>query len=84
MDKLNVSWTGIKPKTKRWLSPIPGFCETCDGPIKTVFYDAATAMGPWACMCKSCFEFGPGLGKLGQGLGQEYTQHGDDWVKTGG
>ena len=30
----------------RWLSPVPGFCETCNGPIKDKFYDAKTNMGP--------------------------------------
>lgn len=69
----------------RWLSPVPGFCETCDGPIHKVFYDAKTTMGPWACMCKTCFTLGPGVGKLGTGLGQEYTEHKDGkWYKTGG
>lgn len=78
---------------KRWLSAVPGFCETCDGPIHKVFYDAATKAGPrdqparpgpWACMCKTCFTLGPGLGKLGPGLGQEYTEQGAHWIKTGG
>lgn len=62
-----------------WLSPVPGFCETCDGPIHDKFYDAST------CMCPSCFTLGPGFGKLGQGLGQEYTKQPDGkWLKTGG
>ena len=80
---------------KRWLSPVPGFCETCDGPISSIFYDAATKspikynpprLGPWACMCKTCFTLGPGFGKLGQGYGQEYTfdKATGFWLKTGG
>jgi hypothetical protein len=68
----------------RWLSLVPGFCDTCDGPIKKVFYDAKTSGGPWANMCKTCFNRGPGIGKLGTGLGQEYTEQGKYWVKTGG
>lgn len=68
----------------RWLSPVPGFCETCDTPLKKVFYDAKTNMGPWACMCPTCFTLGPGYGKLGTGLGQEYTFDGKHWIKTGG
>ena len=68
----------------RWLSPVPGFCETCDGPIKDKFYDAKTNMGPWACMCPTCFTLGPGYSKLGTGLGQEYTFDGKHWIKTGG
>lgn len=73
----------------RWLSPVPGFCEICEMPIHKVFYDAGTKSqdghrGPWACMCKNCFTFGPGVGKLGLGLGQEYTEQGKYWIKTGG
>lgn len=71
-------------EVKRWLSPVPGFCEVCDGPIHEVFYDAKTVQGPWACMCKTCFTLGPGIGKLGSGLGQEYTEQGHHWIKTGG
>jgi hypothetical protein len=80
-------------ETVQWLSAVPGFCETCDEPINEVFYDAATKAGPrdqparpgpWACMCPKCFTKGPGFGKLGQGLGQEYKRHGPIWVKTGG
>jgi hypothetical protein len=71
---------------KRWLSPVPGFCETCDGPIHKVFYDARTNRGPWACMCKTCQTLGPGLNKLGTGFGQEYTEDKKTglWLKTGG
>ena len=68
----------------RWLSPVPGFCETCNDPIKDKFYDAKTNMGPWACMCLTCFTLGPGYGKLGIGMGQEYTFDGKHWIKTGG
>ena len=68
----------------RWLSPVPGFCETCYGPIKDKFYDAKTNIGPWACMCPTCFTLGPGYGKLGMGMGQEYTFDGKHWIKTGG
>ena len=77
----------------RWLSPVPGFCENCDGPIHKKFYDAATKAGPrsemaiagpWAIMCPTCFTLGPGYGKLGLGFGQEYTFDGKHWNKTGG
>ncbi len=72
-------------KPKYWLSPVPGFCETCDGPIRDKFYDAKTTHGPWACMCPMCFHFGPGVGRIGTGLGQEYTKSSDGkWYKTGG
>jgi len=82
------------PEPKYWLSGVPGFCETCAGPIHKKFYDAVTqagprsapaAPGPWACMCETCFTLGPGFGKLGQGFGQEYTESSDGkWYKTGG
>lgn len=68
-----------------WLSPPPEKCDTCDGPIGRVFYDAKTRMGPWGCLCATCFTLGPGLGKLGTGLGQEYKKQADGkWLKTGG
>lgn len=57
-----------------WMSGVPERCETCDTPIGNVFYDAKTEMGPWACMCPSCQTLGPGLGKVGQGIGQEFTK----------
>jgi len=69
-------------KSVQWLSPVPDRCETCEAPIKSVFYDAKTTMGPWACMCPSCFTFGPGINKLGLGLGQKYTKRSNGkWVK---
>lgn len=71
-----------------WLSAVPEKCETCEGEIKNKFYDAATKQGPWACMCPACFNFGPGLGKLGLGKGQEYTKTVENdkivYKKTGG
>lgn len=72
----------------RWIGPIPTTCETCYNKLTNKFYDAKTTMGPWACMCPTCFNLGPGIGKLGQGFGQEYTKkkEGDNviWEKTGG
>lgn len=68
-----------------WISPVPEKCETCDNPITTIFYDGKTEYGPWACMCPSCQTLGPGLGRLGTGIGQEYTKMPDGrWKKTGG
>lgn len=68
----------------QWLSPVPGFCETCGDLIKDTFYDAKTALGPCACMCPTCFTLGPGIGKLGTGFGQKYERQGSKWVKTAG
>jgi hypothetical protein len=66
---------------KYWLGQVPKSCEICGKPIKKVFYDARTRRGPWALMCEKCFTTGPGTGKLGIGLGQEYAQDGEHWVK---
>lgn len=67
---------------KYWLGQVPKSCEICGKPIEKVFYDARTRHGPWACMCKTCFTLGPGVGKLGTGLGQEYTEEEGTWYKT--
>ncbi len=68
-----------------WMGPAPTNCDTCSTPITNKFYDAKTEMGPWACMCPSCQNLGPGLGKLGTGFGQEYTKRADGkFEKTGG
>lgn len=77
MSKREVRWCGCGAAPKN--------CDTCGEKLVAVFYDAKTKMGPWANMCRSCFTLGPGLGKLGTGLGQEYTwQHGGFYLKTGG
>jgi hypothetical protein len=68
-----------------WAGGNPTSCDTCGTAIENVFYDAGTVYGPWACMCTSCFTLGPGLGKLGQGLGQKYELQADNkFHKTGG
>ena len=68
-----------------WLSKPPTRCETCSNDIKSIFYDAKTRMGPWACMCSMCFYIGPGIGQLGTGFGQKYElQEDGKWLKTGG
>jgi hypothetical protein len=68
-----------------WLSPPPRACDGCDDTITDVFYDAKTSMGPWGLLCDRCFTHGPGLGKLGTGLGQKYEkQPSGKWLKTGG
>ena len=68
---------------QKQVSP-PAVCDTCGAPISKVFYDARTEQGSWACMCMACFTQGPGLGELGSGRGQEYTQQGPHWIKTAG
>lgn len=68
-----------------WASPVPTNCHTCDTPITDKFYDAVTVVGPWALMCPSCHNLGPGRGMLGTGYGQEYTkQHDGKFIKTAG
>lgn len=68
-----------------WMGPVPKKCDTCDTPIDGKFYDAATKMGAWACMCPSCHTLGPGRGLLGPGRGQKYEKQADGkWLKTEG
>jgi hypothetical protein len=70
---------------KYWSSEPPSRCDACDTPITNVFTDGKTTYGPWACMCPSCATLGPGIGKWGMGLGQEYTKQPDGkWLKTKG
>jgi hypothetical protein len=64
--------------SKYWASAVPTHCETCGTFILNQFYDAKTQQGSWACMCPLCFKAGPGIGKLGTGLGQEYTRGSPD------
>lgn len=67
-----------------WLSPVTG-CDVCGTAFDKVFYDAKTSQGPWACMCPTCQTFGPGLGKVGLGVGQKYElQENGRWLKTEG
>lgn len=70
---------------KTWMGSVPEACDICKTPIDDKFYDAATSVGPWACMCPSCHTLGPGLGRLGPGKGQEYTRAADGkYEKTAG
>jgi hypothetical protein len=66
----------------------PANCDTCEEPVGKKFYDAACLIQGRriaASICPTCFNFGPGLGKLGTGLGQEYTRQPDGrFLKTGG
>lgn len=72
------------PQTE-WLGKIPERCDVCKTPISVVFFDAKTEMGPWANLCVSCHTLGPGLGKVGPGLGQEYRKQPDGrWIKCAG
>lgn len=68
-----------------WTGKAPTHCDTCGAGITKTFYDAATAFGPFGFMCPTCHHLGPGLGRLGVGKGQEYTQQADGkWLKTAG
>lgn len=70
---------------KQWLGPAPTKCDTCGQPIVDTFYDAATIHRMWACMCPNCQVFGPGLNKVGTGIGQEYKKNKEGkWIKTAG
>lgn len=71
--------------TKYWMGPPPQKCDTCPKPITEQFVDGKTSMGPWANMCPACFKRGPGLNRLGLGVGQQYTKQADGrFAKTGG
>ena len=54
----------------KWIGKSPEKCDLCHTSLRGVFYDAMTAWGPWAIMCRSCF-LTHGLG-LGLGRGQKY------------
>lgn len=47
-------------------------CQLCECDLRKfdTFYDGKTSIGPWAWMCKRCYQLN-GRG-LGTGLGQEY------------
>lgn len=48
-------------------------CDICGKECEHYLYDAATTMGPWAVMCRTCMgEFGLGIGP---GKGQEYLKN---------
>lgn len=68
---------------KQLIGRAPKTCDVCDKAIADVFYDAATKSDPWAYMCPHCFSIA-GRGKLGLGLGQEYTLQEGKWLKTKG
>jgi hypothetical protein len=69
----------------KWIGGTPENCDTCGSNIINVFYDAKTEYGAWGHLCPSCHHFGPGIGKLGSGYGQEYKKQPDgNFVKTAG
>jgi hypothetical protein len=59
----------------------PETCDICHKSLDETFIDGATTIGPWAIMCKHCFNiFGRGLGL---GKGQRYEKQPDNlWLKT--
>lgn len=70
---------------KYWMGTPPETCDTCEAAIDLEFIDGATKMGPWAHMCPTCFILGPGLNKLGLGIGQRYQKQDDGrFKKIGG
>lgn len=63
----------------------PESCDICDRAFSSLklMFDCKTRGGPWATLCKTCFNL-YGIG-LGTGLGQEYTRQSDGkWIKTNG
>lgn len=51
----------------------PTRCDLCGNHIGNTFYDFATAGGPWANGCQSCFDMNDG--KLGTGRGQKFVKN---------
>lgn len=70
---------------KFWMGSVPSNCDACSMELTDKFYDAKTKFGPWGNLCPACHTNGPGLGKVGTGLGQGYTKQDDGrWLKTAG
>lgn len=67
-----------------WVGNPPEKCDWCSNPITTVFFDARTKAGPWACLCPQCQHGEIGTGKVGPGVGQKYEKKGDKFIKTMG
>lgn len=66
-------------KVKLWAGD-PGQCDICKKDLLADFYDAKTLDGPWACLCKTCWQNNTNQ-HLGIGLGQHYKRR---WEKVGG
>lgn len=67
----------------KWLSSHK--CDFCFKDIQDDLYDAVTKYGPWATMCKDCFEK-HSQHKLGRGFGQHYKKDPktNDFIKVEG
>jgi hypothetical protein len=66
-----------------WEGSVPDVCAICRKPFDGVMYDFGHPHDrTWLCSCEACFTRAGG--RLGIGFGQQYTQQGDRWVKTGG
>ncbi len=61
----------------------PDKCDICKSPVEFEFFDAKTADGPWANVCRSCMRrYGVGIGL---GMGQHYRKdYNGDYVKVEG
>lgn len=68
---------------REWVGSIPKTCGYCGTRLSDVFYDTRTTDGPWACLCRRCFNHvGSGLGS---GLGQKYQKQPDgSWACVAG
>lgn len=51
-------------------------CDFCGKDCGDTLIDGVTNTGPWATMCKSCYDK-HGIGRLGPGLGQMYKKNAD-------
>jgi len=69
-------------KVVKWLSNRT--CDFCHKECDKDLYDAVTVYGPWATMCKSCFEKNSN-GLLGTGYGQHYVRNeNNEFIKVEG
>lgn len=73
------------PEQVYWKGPPPSACDACRRHLEKAFYDMRSLHGPWGNFCPRCAFGGPGIGKVGPGLGQEYEQQPDGrWLKVRG
>jgi Reverse transcriptase (RNA-dependent DNA polymerase). len=73
----------IERESSRYINP-PEHCGVCLTGLSNqkYFVDGKTKVGPFACMCESCFkEHGEGVG---YGMGQLYKRNSKEWVLVAG
>jgi hypothetical protein len=84
-NALNDNKPKYDPSKTYWLSSVPA-ADDFGQPIKDVFIDGATKMGPWGLMTPLSYSmFGRYPDQLGTGIGQKYEkQSNGTWMKVEG